>query len=275
VQQDVSTPVLSLIESRYDWITATAHKDTKGGDLFEFGINQVEADAAAGAQKRGWYFQGYSGFHAGNWSVGWGANGAIVVASQEGSEIGYRTLATLADHWSRCDVCVTGVAQDDSYDPVEQYWDRVKPSVARPASAPIGTILKNSRGGSTFYLGQRSAAFYLRVYNKHVESDGEYPPNTWRFELELKRHASEFEHGKVRSLGHVRRPPTDVIATELQRQQLPVLWRNNAPIERAKMPPRRKEVERTLLWLSDQVAPSVEYAVRAAGAKRTREALRL
>jgi hypothetical protein len=275
VQEDSSTTVLTLIESRYDWITATAKKDGKGGELFDFGMAQMTADAEAGNQQRAWYFQGYSGVHAGNWSVGWGREGAIVVATQEGSEIGYRSLAGLADHWSRCDLCVTGISSQPDYSPVLDYWERVKPGVKRSEKAPICTVLLNSKGGATFYQGQRSAAFYMRVYNKHVESEGEYPPGSWRFELELKRHASEYEQLRVQSIASTRRPPTDVVATELQRNNLPVPWPNNAPIERAKMPPRTKEVERTLTWFSDQVAPSVAYAVRAAGTKRVREALQL
>jgi len=275
VQDNGSTPVLKLIESRYDWITATARKDGLGGDLFEFGIAQMEASADAGAQQRAWYFQGYTGFHAGNWSVGWGREGAIVVATQEASEVGYRTLANLADHWSRCDVCVTGVDESNQFSPVDQYWQLVKPGTKRSAHAPVCTVILNSKGGETFYQGQRSAAFYMRVYNKHVESDGEYPRGAWRYELEMKRHASENEQERIKREVTRLIPPTDVIATELVRQGLPVPWPNNAPVDRAKMPPRRKEVERTLTWLQDQVAPSVEYATRAAGVKRVREALKL
>lgn len=275
MQANSSTPVLWLIESRYDWITATAKKDGLGGDLFEFGMNQMEAEANAYAKQRAWYWQGYTGFHAGNWSVGWGREGAIVVATQEGSEIAHRTLATLADHWSRCDMCVTGIDTTFEYSPVADYWNILKPGNKRPANSPTATVILNSKGGETFYLGQRSAAHYLRVYNKYIESDGEYPEGTWRFELEMKRHASEQEQLRVRDVPLGRRKPTDVVATELLRQGLPIPWANNAPIDRAKTPSRRKEVERAINWLQDQVAPTVEYVVQAAGAKRAREALKL
>jgi hypothetical protein len=275
VQTNSSTPVLNLIESRYDWITATAKKEGLGGDLFEFGMNQMEAAANAGAKQRAWYWQGYTGFHSGNWSVGWGREGAIVVATQEGSEIGHRTLANLADHWSRCDMCVTGVDPTLEYSPVGDYWNLVKPGTTRRANAPIATVILNSKRGETFYLGRRSAAYYLRVYNKYIESDGEYPEGAWRFELEMKRHASEAEQLRVKDLPLGARKPTDVVATELFRQGLPVPWANDAPVDRAKTPPRRKELERALTWLQDQVAPTVEYVIQTAGARRAREALNL
>jgi len=275
VQDKNSTPVLNLIEARYDWITATGKKDGSGPDLYDFGIAQAHASAEAGNQRRAWYFQGYEGWSAGNWSVGWGKEGAVVVATQEASEIGYRTLAMYADHWSRCDLCVTGLDPTCQYSPVEDYWSVVAPPTSRPQNAPVCSVILNTQGGQTFYIGKRSAAFYTRVYNKHVESEGEYPEGSWRFELELKRHASEFEHQYVKTGLVERRQPADLVATELVRNGLRAPWPNDAPIDRAKMPPRRREVERTLTWLADQVAPSVEYATQAAGMKAVRDALKL
>jgi hypothetical protein len=275
VQSNSSTDVLNLIESRFDWITATGKAEGKGADLFAFGMDQLNADHRVGAKLREWHWQGYAGFHSGNWSCGWGREGAIVVASQEGSEIGYRTLAHLADHWSRCDVCVTGIDAGGEWSPVAEYWNSVKPGTPRKANAPECTMILNTKSGATFYIGQRSSAFYTRVYNKHVESDGEYPPGTWRFELEMKRHASESEQARIIAGGTARRSPSDLVATELLRQGFRAPWPNNAPIDRAKMPPRTKEVDRTITWLQDQVAPSVEFVVRQVGVRAAREALKL
>src|ERR1051325_2372516 len=100
----------------------------------------------------------------------------------------------MADHWSRIDYCVT--VQDDQavIRPDEDYWEQYQaPNNWRGAVADLGRR-QSKAGAPTVELGSRSSPRYVRVYNKTAESRGEYPPNCWRWEIELKQAESEHEH---------------------------------------------------------------------------------
>jgi len=275
VPSNDSTSDLDVIEARCDWITATGKKTGQAANLFDFAHSQLDAETNAGGKLESWHFQGYSGFQSGNWRVGWGREGSIAIASQEQAAIAARTLADLSDHFSRIDYCVTGISNLPNFNPVSDFWRRIKLDPERPKNAPEATIILKSRGGETFYLGERTAAYYTRVYNKHFESDGEYPPGTWRFEVELKRHASEFEHTRLKERLPTEQDVLGKVATELIRQGLPAPWKSDAPIHRARTPVRKHTADKVLTWLERAVSPSIEFASAARGRKRVIQALKL
>jgi DNA relaxase NicK len=56
---------------------------------------------------------------------------------------------------------------------------------------PNFLIIKNSDGSQTFTLGSRTSDYYLRIYNKHLESGDDVYANCWRFEIEIKGKAAK------------------------------------------------------------------------------------
>jgi hypothetical protein len=275
VRSNISTSVLDVIEARCDWITATGKKTGQASDLFDFAHAQLDAETNAGGKLESWHFQGYSGFQSGCWRVGWGREGSIAIASQEQAAIAARSLAKVSDHFSRIDYCVTGISSSSEYDPAVDYYSRIVNDVDRPRNAPEAELRQRSKGSATFYLGERSAAYYTRVYNKHVESDGEYPPGSWRFEVEMKRHASEFEHSRLKEMLPTEQDVLSKVATELIRQGLPPPWKSDAPVDRARTPVRKQTADKVLTWLERAVSPSIEFAAAARGRKRVIQALKL
>lgn len=272
---DYSTLDLPILESRVDWLTATAGHDFQGKELHALGQIMVERASHTGHKLNTWSFQGYKGFASGDWRAGWGVQGAIVVVSGVSSNAFAPVLADAARHWSRVDYAVTVLDRDDSLAPDNDYWERW-PWRDNPIRAQWDmSRVQQHAGGSTLAVGQRAAAYYMRVYNKYHESRGEYPRGAWRWEIEMKRHASEAQQRRWRQStvdsGYIR----DMIATEFERKSLPVPWRRERAIERDPQIKLKPDVERTLDWLRRQVRPSVDFASQAVGVEQVLEALNL
>jgi hypothetical protein len=272
---DCSTRVLSVIEARCDWITATARKDSKADELADVAIGNIEGEKNEGYERKPWRFQGYYGFQAGEWAWGWSEHGAIVCVSGSQAEVAARTLARTADHWTRADYCVTAVDPTDAIRPDVEYWALLRKRQHMRQPTVSFNRIQGSDNGATFTLGARTAAVYARTYNKHVESEGRYEVGAWRWEIELKRHRSEAEQRRqaesLRTPAHV----LALVATEYEQRHLAVPWRSELQIERDRCPPRQPSMEKTLKWFEDCVKPAIERAVATVGRQRVREILEL
>lgn len=266
---------LPVLESRLDWVTCSARRDGSAIELMNYVDRMVQQEARSGQKIERYRNHGYDGWRAGNWAWGFGKQGAIAVVSGAEAQAAARNLALLADHWSRCDYCVTVQDIEGEIDPSNDYWESWRQFAANTKGKPEATRIQGSSGGATFTLGERSGAYYSRVYNKAVESPGEYPVGCWRWELELKRHASEGQQSNWRQ----NKPPSNyamnLIASELNRYTLTVPWEPTASIKRHPEQRPRPDIERTLAWLERQVKPSVEFAVDQAGLEAVLEALNL
>jgi len=272
---DYSTLALPVIEARVDWITSTAHHDARGIELLHHGQIRAEQERASGSKLERWRFQQYEGFQSRHIRWGWGEPGAIVVVSGEEAHSARGWLADLADHWSRVDYCVTVNAGDLAFDPVDQYYATVKARGKPTHPGPKHKRFQELWGGSTYYIGERSSAYYTRVYDKHAESDGDYPKGTWRWECELKRHASEAAQKRAAANELTFDFVLNFIATEMERYQLEVPWATTTRVKRDPQVKHRPDVDRTLAWLERAIKPSVEFACAARGVDAVLETLNL
>jgi hypothetical protein len=264
-----------VLESRLDWITCTARRDGSAVELMNYADRHIRQSANSGNRVESYKNHGYEGWRSGNWAWGWGKHGALVVVSQADAQASAGHLALLADHWSRCDYCVTVRDVEAKIDPTEDYYESWRHFSTNTKGIRGPTRIQTLGGGATITVGERSGAYYSRVYNKTLESEGEYPDGCWRWELELKRHASE---GQQRRWLDAKPPDTyamNLIAGELDRYNLTVPWDKTATIRRDPEMRPRPDVERTLRWLEKQVRPSVERCVEAAGVESVLAALNL
>lgn len=272
---DYSTLVLPILEARTDWITATAPSGQRAHALAEFADAMVSMEATKGDKLESWGFQSYRGWQAGDWRYGWGRHGCCVVVSHEASWLNASNLAELADHWSRIDYCVTVLDTSHSIEPDHDYW-QAWPWRDRPLRQ-LAEIRRNQgmNGGNSVTIGSRASAYYFRCYDKFSESRGAYPRGTWRWELELKREASENHHASWRSSPKDARYVMDLIASDLKRYQLSVPWLPNSAVDREKRVHRERDADRILRWLSAQVAPAVHFAIEARGVDAVLDSLQI
>lgn len=272
---DYSTCDLPILESRVDWLTCTAKHDARGVDLQTYADRHMARQVLAGEKAEAWRFSGYSGFHGGNWSYGWGREGAIVVVTQDEANRHAATLAQLADHWSRVDYCVTALDEAGAMVPDVDYWREIHRTYDRQSCPVKVTRRQEAWGGATITFGDRQSAYMTRVYNKHAESKGDYPAGSWRWELEMKRHASEGQHMRWRE----RRLDPDTmaatIARELHRVQLEVPWKHPVAPRRDPQVHQTSTLDKKIAWLERCVRGPVQEACAAGGYERVLRALNL
>ena len=272
---DYSTLVLPVLEARTDWITATAPSGQRAHALAEFADSMVALEAAKGDKLESWGFQSYRGWQAGDWRYGWGRHGSCVVVSHESSWLNATNLAELADHWSRIDYCVTVLDNNRTIAPDNDYWE-AWPWKERPLRQ-LAEIRRNQgmNGGNSVTIGSRASAYYFRCYDKFSESRGAYPQGAWRWELELKREASENHHSSWRNGAKTSRYVMDLISSDLARYKLAVPWQANSEVEREPRVHRERDADRILKWLTLQVAPAVHFAIEARGVDAVLDSLQI
>lgn len=272
---DYTTIQLPIIEARPDWITCTGRTEGAAYELAVLGTDQTDAEERAGNKLEPWRFQNYRGFQAGNWRWGWGKDGSIVVVSGIQAEIAASRLAHLADHWSRIDYCVTVLDVDERISPDEDYWQEADRIEKAGSTAPSLARIQERKRGATLSYGDRASAYFARVYNKHAESPSEYPRGCWRWELELKRHASEQHQRRWRDKPMAGQDVLNLISTEFERNKLSVPWTRNANFLREPVVSHHTDADRILRWLERQVKPSVQFAAQARGREKVMEVLDL
>jgi hypothetical protein len=266
---------LPILEAGVDWITATRKRDNHFFELANFADLIMCQQVNSGDKCESWQFQGYKGFQAGPVRWGHGTHGAIAVFSGQLAATVIDRVAKLADHISRLDYQVTVLDETFTMDPTEAYWDVANGLPLTTGYPPNLTRIQDRKGGRTISVGDRASAKYLRCYNKHVESKGDYPKGSWRFELELKREASENEH----SLWAKELVPLDcqisTISTFLKGHHLAAPFSASGSRHIPGRIKRPRDADRILTWLTVQVRPSVEWVSQARGADAVRKALNL
>jgi hypothetical protein len=266
---------LPILEAGVDWITATRRRDNHFFELANYADTMMLQQVNSGDKCEAWNWQGYKGFHAGPVSWGHGTHGAIAVITGPLAANVIDRVAKLADHISRLDYQVTVLDGSFALDPTEDYWEVADGLPLTTAYPPNLERIQNRRGGRTITVGDRASAKYLRCYNKHVESKGDYPRGSWRFELELKREASENEH----SLWAKQIVPLDcvisTVSTFLAQHHLAAPFSSSESHIIPGRIKRPRDADRILTWLSTQVRPSVEWVCQSRGTDAVRRALNL
>jgi len=171
-----------------DWVTATAKRPSSVRALLYVGEDLLDQEEGAGGVRKAWHWQGFQGHQAGRVQAGFSGTIACVRASGPTARECARDIIACADNISRLDVQITVSSSALGADYAERVY-RGHGGAVRGRGKPIArTLMMNSDGGSTLYLGKGASDQYGRVYNKTAEQKtGEDPPH-WRYEVEYKRH---------------------------------------------------------------------------------------
>ena len=179
-----SRPVVS---AGMDWLTCTAQQPSRVAALLDFGRDIISQEEGSGAVRKGWHWQGYSGWQAGG--AGYGFNGAGAILRLSGATA--RELAadaiSGADNVSRLDVQATVTADGIGSDHAIRLYAGLagtRGGRGRPISR---SLIQTSYGGDSLYLGRRISDAYGRVYNKSAEEKESAQTPRWRYEVEYKR----------------------------------------------------------------------------------------
>lgn len=250
---------LTLLEARCDWLTVSAKPGPNLESMAGIAALGLLEEQKHGERLRTWRSIGYDVAKAGSWLYAQGPVGGYVSVGGEDAERWLRALLVLADHCSRIDYAATIQYPTALDNPVPIVLNDLR---TRYANDRFSESIQHYRGlkrdrGVT--VGQRSAPYYGRLYDKTMESRGRYPRGSWRFEIELKRHASEFEHAQFRA-----NPSRVDFAGRIVREHF-ARWSIEVPavqgptVRMAKQIRPPSDAERALRWLERQVRPTIEW----------------
>jgi hypothetical protein len=181
-----------LIGSGVDWLTLTG----KDGEICEalvlHGERIAESRRACGYLITAQNTQGYTGYGIEGCSYGTRQDGAYLRVSGDTARQEVHTLGVLGANVTRADLQITVEMPRDEKEYARTFVDRYREAQGNSnGKTGLGTrCIDDASKGVTAYLGERTAASYCRVYDKHRESRGAYPPGTYRAEVEYKRRSA-------------------------------------------------------------------------------------
>lgn len=184
---------ITVVESQPDWLTAACHHRENTWRLARLALELIDGERQAGARVRPFRLQGYVGQQAGRVRYGERENAGLVQLSGDLARQHLEAVRGLQDSLTRIDIATT--VQLPTYDPEvgrRAFAQAIAHRTEHPRSA-LPSQTSDADGGYTLYLGDRTANYYLRLYNKQAErlaahdSEGaEQYARCWRVELECK-----------------------------------------------------------------------------------------
>jgi len=254
--------------SGVDWVSVTT-KDTEGRKaLFQAFDDAKHEKMSHGAEVRPWSFLGYAGINVDG--LRWGTRDDSDIAMISGSDAFryWRQFGASAENCTRIDLACTATLQTAWPGLANMYYKWHKDGDGQPSVANLSfTVLENTTGGNTCYVGSRSSRQCGRIYDKGVESGcTELEGMIWRYEVEYKK---PLAWPVMKSLlSHM--PASDVhgaiagtVFEWFNHRDCPPVWscEQIALDVEAEVVVSTDEVK--LHWLSTQVSPTVSHLLQA------------
>lgn len=256
-----------------DWLTLTT-KDTVRALEWHEAFNAV----AAQEQQRGYKwgdarFFGYQGQSCGHIFFGKRHDGALLrLSSALAEEVGM-LFSPDAVHCTRIDLQVTVELATAQPEMLERLYDAATSGLRKVGRPVEYSLIKNSNGARTLYVGRRSSARYGRVYDKGMESGQGEPGKLIRFELEVKDDMADQAVAMIYRSGEQDTVILRLLQDFFEERGIPVLW-NAAQMEVGFRAPRLTvDDSQSLRWLAGPVAKTVARLMHSVGPERTVRAL--
>ncbi len=175
-----------VLESQPDWITVGGSSPTAFNALLAWSVRHLELERELGNKGKPFHLLGFAGERCGRLAYGVCGRGVVVQLSGDLAHLHLDDLLRRAERLSRIDLAVTVRLDDpDGRTPMEhcleyQAW------TPRGRPKARAKLIWSSDGGTTFYIGNRSGDYQLRVYDKWRESREPRYERAIRYELECK-----------------------------------------------------------------------------------------
>jgi len=263
-QSAASQPRVVEVRAGLDYLTATLPSTAPTGSLWVFRCLAVlDTLEEMGYQVQPRTMMGYYGASAGNCFVGERDDGYLLQLTGFHANNHFRDVYRSDMHVSRLDVQMS-VKYDvmphyilmEAYNGATDSNSRLSPARRRKLVRITG-----SDGGGTLYIGAPSSDQRGRLYNKEIQSQNPDYERTWRYEVVYRNQvATEL----------ARYVPAELDARSLWSQSCVATWYSNRGVaidgigaDKSFVMPLIKtlpsDVEKKLLWLERQVAPTVRY----------------
>lgn len=257
-----------------DWITCTATRSGSGEALWRVGDTLLRQDQGVGEDVTPWQLHGYRGWSTGSVKLACRGESVLVSCSSSKCSQHWEECFSAAENCSRLDLAVdvdldqvTLHLARDLYENVH----RLPPLNGRPVKS---TLIQNSDGGSTLYIGSRQSDLFARAYDKGVEQATHGPGRWYRFELEVKGDRALTVARTLHSA--VAYPPQllSMVARYFEeRAGIRLPYKSSVAVCNGE--PHHTSIDQQLHWLSSQVRPTVKRLLERNMRREVLEALHL
>lgn len=258
----------SQVYAGIDWLTMTTGVSPDADEVYQRARALVVEQQDAGDRLRPWASHGYRGFSVPHLRCGHKDGDVLLELSGGLADDRWRTFLPFAKNVSRIDPQVTVTFGREVRDLAQQAYDA--PAVRMSPNLPAITkrIFLEKDGGQTCYLGAPTSDRRARLYDKHAESRGEYPPFTWRYELQVRRAMGSDLARLIDGADDVRGSVASVVRSFFSAHGVTPWFNADGPtvFSPARVP--RSDMSKWLDWLGRTVRPGVrrwsDRATRAA-----------
>lgn len=249
----------TITEARIDYLTVAARQGRPLDQLADIAGVGLWTEQQRGERLRTWQQRGRHVARAGSWLLALSREDGYAQISGVDAERWARALLPICHHCSRIDYCVTIQAADPEWTPTPSILAMMRDRYSDPQSDNKISTYSGLHLDHGLAIASRQSAYYGRVYNKHAESPTLYPPGAWRYEIELKRHASEYEQTAASAdLGRLDRAG-EIVRDHMSRWGITVPCTPGPTVSLAVQRRPPSDAERSLTWLRSQVAPTIQW----------------
>lgn len=245
-----------LVSPSVDWITCTYKSSPSRFKVKSLADSLIELEISAGNRIKQGSFNGYKCYMCGGILYGDRADGYLVRLSGLTAAKHYRLFGDLASNVTRLDIAATVKLSEHGGGLIASTYETTRAGLDEQAARRY-TLIQNSKGGDTMYVGSRTSSQYGRIYDKWAES-GKLSQwlNCIRYEIEFKKPLSLLAYNELAKTDN----PNTWISTYLRQWFLTrgvgVVYNSSATIRALQLTRDRSDNETKLMWLSKSVHPA-------------------
>jgi hypothetical protein len=252
-----------LIAAGVDYMTVTTKANSPELDfLIPWFKREIASAAEREGEVRDLSPQGYKGHMTEHLFAGVGKEGFMFRASSDiADDLAHSVIqAGVPVHLTRLDVCVDskGSERDDTFVARSRFYIRHEEAMRGGGRSVRLDLVEGARGGDSITVGSRKARRYFRIYNKHLQSKGQYPVGTLRWELECKREFARSMWERATVEKNLQKLAIDSVCRYATEKGLNPSWRHAAEPRRLPVSHRAAAPNKKQQWLLEQVAEWVK-----------------
>lgn len=249
-----------------DWLTVTAKEKEARKMLFKEAVYLKDSLYTEGEEVLPWKFKGYAGYKIG--SLRWGSREDSDISILSGLDA-YRNWGRFGRATTNCtriDLAVTTTLVEKWPGLAEAYYRWHEGGNGRPDVPNLGfTLIQNTDGGETIYVGSRKSQQFGRIYDKGAEQGNEVLiGHQWRYEVEYKKPLAGSVLTALLRCEEGQDLPEKMRSTVhgwFARRDCPPVFSDAGPMIEIETETRVTSDEVKLWWLSSQVCPSVKSLI--------------
>lgn len=244
-------------ESQVDWLTVTTRSRPEYGALLHLGDVIRDEELKCDPTVSQWYWRGYQGTRGEHFAYGAREDTDILQLAGPLAAKWFPRAYALADKVTRIDLAVTVFYDGGREGVAHGCYNAGCQHNAQAGKGPERSLIQNSQGGSTYYVGVRTSDLFGRVYDKWRQKRQEEYRFCWRWELEIKGDIAGRTAARLAASTDRANELADIVSTYFIRRGNDADWMASRGKLRVKTERRQSSVASRLHWLDSSVRPVI------------------